>query len=307
VWSDLTVYVSSPLSTHLLKYMVIPIFPQFLILSLILAMWSLDYLFPSLAFSSFVHSTGSNISSEQCWHEYPLSKTNLQSSINGKYQLPNVLSTSTSGFEKHSERLSKHHPWSYPPICTGVLQTIGDKLCVYTNTSFSHNRGISIFTTPKIASSFTTLPPFQNPKVLDDANINDFSGTWYTSSLPGKGVGMLAKQPLGFKDRVTAYTPAFLAYLEGELSTMEREKFFRIAVDQLPQKTKEMYLGLATVYGIDQVKYQDVVKANTFQIGVEGVNHMAVFPETARLNHACAPKYVYSTSFFFKNSTVRIS
>lgn len=73
-----------------------------------------------------------------------------------------------------------------------------------------------------------------------------------------------------------------------------------------------MYLDLATVYGLPQVKYQDVVKAspqqllvlaialltyvlqaNTFQLEIDGHNHLAVFPETSRLNHACAPNAQY--------------
>lgn len=101
---------------------------------------------------------------------------------------------------------------------------------------------------------------------------------------------MIAKRDLKFKDKITAHTPALLAFLESELSTAERENFFRIAVSQLPEATRDMYLGLATVYGLPQVKYQDVVKANTFQLEIGGHNHLAVFPETSRLNHACAPK-----------------
>lgn len=187
-----------------------------------------------------------------------------------------------------SEALPEYAPWSYPPVCTDVLQSLGSKLCVYTNTSFSNGRGISIFTTPIIAEDFAQLPPFHDPKALLD--INGFSGNWYTEQLPGKGMGMLAKKDLIFKDRVTAYTPALLAYLEDELPTMEREKYFRIAVTQLPDATRQMYEGLATVYGYPQIKYQDVVKANTFQLEVGGKNHLSVFPETSRLNHACSPK-----------------
>ena len=91
---------------------------------------------------------------------------------------------------------------------------------------------------------------------------------------------------------MTAYTPALLAHHESDLSTMEREKFFRIAVYQLPDATRDMYLKLATVYGDPRVRVQDIVKANTFQLQLGGQNHLAVFPETSRLNHACAPKYV---------------
>lgn len=97
--------------------------------------------------------------------------------------------------------------------------------------------------------------------------------------MPGKGIGMLADKALvvshcllsfvdyhpdqnKFKDRITAHTPALLAYLESDLSTAERENFFKLAVSQLPKRTRDMYLDLATVYGLPQVKYQDVVKAS---------------------------------------------
>ena len=105
-------------------------------------------------------------------------------------------------------------------------------------------------------------------------------------------MGMLATQPLEFGDIVTRHTPAFIAYLESELSTIDREKLWRMAIEQLPEVIKERFLGLATVYGDERVRVQDVVKANTFQVLVGEVNHLAVWPETSRLNHACNPKYV---------------
>ena len=228
---------------------------------------------------------------QQCWHEYPLSTVNFQSSRAGHdaeyVQRSHRL---MSGLVKETAS-SKHDfaPWSFPPICTKTLQTIGSKLCVYTKTSFSNGRGISIFTTPELARLFLTLPPLHDP-TFPYPNINEFSGNWYTDILPGKGTGMLAKKNLQFKERVTAYTPALIAFLESELSTSERERFFTIAVSQLPQATRKMYLSLATVYGIDSVKYQDVVKANTFQLEIDGHNHLAVYPETSRLNHDCSPK-----------------
>lgn len=93
-----------------------------------------------------------------------------------------------------------------------------------------------------------------------------------------------------FKDRITSFTPVFLAYLESELSTPEREKWWRLAIEQLPKKSRDEFLGLAYVFGDERVRVQDIVKANTFQMEVGGVNHLSVFPETSRLNHACDPK-----------------
>jgi len=182
-------------------------------------------------------------------------------------------------------------PWSYEPICTEFLEGLKSKLCVYTNATFANGRGISIFTTPEIAKEFATLLPFQDPSVLQERAINPPDGPWYTRKLPGKGIGMLAKRNLKRGDVITAYTPYLLAHMENVLSTQEREEYLRIAVDQLPDASKEHYFSLATIYGKPSVIVQDVVKTNTFEMQVGGQMHMAVFPEAARMNHACAPKY----------------
>ncbi|KAF1841083.1 uncharacterized protein K460DRAFT_380813 [Cucurbitaria berberidis CBS 394.84] len=170
------------------------------------------------------------------------------------------------------------------------LEAINDKLCVYTSASFGNGRGISIFTTPTLAKRFASLPAFHDPSALDTQGINTYSGIWQTSSIPGKGTGMLASKSLQFKNRVTAYTPAFLAYLETELSTLDRETWWRSAIQQLPEKIKGDFFELTYVYGDLRVRVQDIVKANSFSVNIDGVNHLAVFPETSRLNHACNPK-----------------
>lgn len=239
----------------------------------------------------------------QCWHEFPLSRVILQSATDGQSELVadantvNLVGISGSvpggGTSGSRETATTYAPWTHRPICTNTLPSLGSKLCVYTNASFSNGRGISIFTTPKIAGEFAYLPAFQDSEILRTKGVNIDSGSWYTKELAGKGVGMVAKKSLKFKDRVTAYTPALLAHHEGDLSTMEREKYFRVAVYQLPDATRDMYLKLATVYGDPRVRVQDIVKANTFQLQLGGQNHLAVFPETSRLNHACAPNAQY--------------
>lgn len=230
----------------------------------------------------------------QCWHEFPLSRVIIQSAPDKSSELvANVQTINLIGFAGRRETVTSYAPWTHRPICTDTLPSLGSKLCVYTNASFSNGRGISIFTTPKIAEEFAYLPAFQDTQVLQQLGVNIDSGSWYTKELSGKGVGMVAKKSLKFKDRVTAYTPALLAHLESDLSTMEREKYFRVAVYQLPDVTRDMYLKLATVYGDPRVRVQDIVKANTFQLQIGGQNHLAVFPETSRLNHACAPNAQY--------------
>lgn len=226
---------------------------------------------------------------QQCSFSHPLSTPFLQYSSHGK----EIVYTHPFDFgfpeKQPSFTIPPSGPWSFPLVCTELLPGVGDKLCVYTSTSFSDGRGISIFTTPSLAAHFLSLPAFTDPS-FPSPGINEDSGTWKIHPLPSRGLGLLATRPLSFKDRVTAYTPALLAYLESDLSTSEREKYYKIAVQQLPEVTREMFLGLATVYGVESVKHQDVVKANTFQMEVGGANHLAVFPETSRLNHGCSPK-----------------
>lgn len=108
---------------------------------------------------------------------------------------------------------------------------------------------------------------------------------------------MLAPWPLSFGDIILSHTPAFIAYaesetayLEGELGTLEREKYWRYAIEQLPDKLTGMFLDLSYVYGDERVRVQDIVKANTFGVEIGGRRHLAVWPETSRANHACAPK-----------------
>ncbi|EXJ92357.1 hypothetical protein A1O3_00907 [Capronia epimyces CBS 606.96] len=188
------------------------------------------------------------------------------------------------------------HLWSFKPVCTEYFEVLKDPLCVFTNVSFSNGRGISIFTTPTIASEFAALLPFQDPAALSSRGINSPSepdGPSYTKTIPGKGIGMLAKHELQRGDLIAAYTPYLLAHMENLLSTTEREKYLQVAIEQLPEPSKTHFLTLATIYGDPRVAVQDVVKANAFEMQVGGQMHLAVFPESSRINHACAPNSQY--------------
>jgi hypothetical protein len=180
--------------------------------------------------------------------------------------------------------------WSYKPVCTEILEGIGSKLCVYTNTTFSSGRGISIFTTPRIAEEFAVLLPFQDSTALD--GINNSEGPWYPQKLPDKGIGALAKRNLERGDLITAYTPVLLVHREDTLSTQKREEFLRIAIDQLPVASREAYLSLATTFSNPALVVQDIVNTNAYDMQVGGQMHLAILPETSRINHDCAPKYV---------------
>ncbi|KAJ5051295.1 hypothetical protein J3E74DRAFT_445268 [Bipolaris maydis] len=237
----------------------------------------------------------------------PLYTIDLQSSLNSLKEYALCSQSLGSSALADDTKKEDYGPWSHAPVCTSILPSINDKLCVYTDTSFAQNRGISIFTTPSLAKDFASLPAFRDASALVSQSINKPTDSYHATSIPGKGIGMLASRPLKFGERVTAYTPAFLAYLESELSTLDREALWRTAIEQLPSDLKEKFLGLATVYGDPRVQVQDIVKANTFQVMLNGVNHLAVWPETSRLNHACAPNAQYVIDTDLLSHTVRVT
>lgn len=206
--------------------------------------------------------------------------------------------TSNSTSLQDEETLISYFPWTHKPVCGTQRDESGDPFCVYTNASFSNGRGISILTTPAVAKKFAALPPFQNSTALSSHGINAVDTQaedrpWYTTSIPGKGVGMRASRPLKRGDLITAYTPVVLAHIGDQMFTEDREKLLRLAVQQLPAASRDAYLDLAKIYDEEDVVAQDVLKANGFDMEIGGLKHGAVFPEASRYNHACAPKYVF--------------
>ncbi|KAJ4318803.1 hypothetical protein N0V94_004227 [Neodidymelliopsis sp. IMI 364377] len=134
-----------------------------------------------------------------------------------------------------------------------------------------------------------------------------YAGSWFTSNIPYKGIGTLALHDIEPRTKILQYTPALLAYLESDLSTLDREALWRIAINQLPEETKAAFLELTYIYGDERVRVQDITKANTFQLSVRGHNHLAIFPESSRLNHDCAPNAQYVVDPELLTHTTRVT
>jgi hypothetical protein len=228
---------------------------------------------------------------------------------------------------------STHFPWTHAPVCTTMLRLQGSdpvdtgrddvEYCLYTNASFQANRGISIFTTPKIASSLAKLPVFAgsvtqlsspnlNAQVLLSSGPSQYThstsisatATSYTSAIPSKGLGLFTFHALKRGDVVLHHTSVLISHIPSFARTFssERERLLRIGVEQLPSTTRDQFLSLATIYGDEDTLVQDILKANAYNIDVEigedGAGNVikeqypGIWPEAARANHACAPKWV---------------
>lgn len=207
----------------------------------------------------------------------------------GSVDVQQLLQPSAPDLRSIENNASAFAPWSYEPVCTRALDNLGSKLCVYTSRTFGNGRGISLFTTPTMSEKIAASAPFNIPTVLSDNAINIVESRWYTSLTPEKGLGMFANERVRRGDTITANTPVLVAYSEGFLPKAEREKFLRIAVDQLPLPTRESLLELSNLYDDPDIALQGIVSGNAFDLQIGGSGHLAVFPEAARINHACSP------------------
>ena len=187
--------------------------------------------------------------------------------------------------------------WDFPAACKKVFSENDGQICLFTSTTFASGRGISIITTPSIASTFLTLPAVADPGAL--ATINN--GTSSTDAdeppckptpLPNRGIGTVATRSLRPGDPVTAHTPLLLVLSRAPelLTPPELEPLFRQAAAQLPPASRDMLLALARTSGIEEYMVHDIIQTNLFEVEVGGMKHMAVFPETARVNHDCGAK-----------------
>ncbi|CAG8980602.1 hypothetical protein HYALB_00013752 [Hymenoscyphus albidus] len=217
--------------------------------------------------------------------------------------------------------------WSHRPVCLDdggeiVNEEVGlegegeERLCVYTKAGFNRGRGVSIVTTPSVAQKFSSLPACRAPMAEkgkgENGDVED-SAIWYTKSLPGKGIGMLAKKNLERGDLILESNPVLIVNSAKTLGRKAGEEILGRAVEQLGVETRNAYLRLSRGLGDENVKMQDILKwvissdiprtyadssvwfgrSNTFEVRVGWLMHLAIFLEPARLNHDCAPNAQY--------------
>ncbi|KAF4637562.1 hypothetical protein G7Y89_g544 [Cudoniella acicularis] len=257
------------------------------------------------------------LSPQHCANEAYLLSTNLACGELGSGDLLSTIGRAGVELFVKNRGPAYFHPWSFDPLCTPVLEKLDSEVCVYTNASFGMGRGISILTTPAIAKKFASLPPFQDELAIKKADIA--GKPWSTRQIEGKGIGMIASRDLKRGDLITSTTPVLLVYPSSFLRSSIMELLLRRAIEQLPRSSQDAYLNLATIFGDEAVKIQDVLKANTFEVQVGGVMHLAVFPEQSRMNHDCGPNaqyyidherlthYVHATRPILKGEEITIS
>ncbi|KAF8526513.1 hypothetical protein BU17DRAFT_40324 [Hysterangium stoloniferum] len=173
--------------------------------------------------------------------------------------------------------------------------------CVYSNSTFAGGRGISLITTPEMATYIAQMHAFTQPKSLKDIN-TVLNRPYVSQSIPGRGVGLFATRTLHRGDKIFSHTPLLIVH-RTTFSTLEDSVRFEMqnrAVDLLPDPSRELYLELYGQFGGDRVN--DILFTNSFQVyfGEDGVEHNAILPEAARTNHDCRP----NAHYYFDENTL---
>ncbi|KAM7195861.1 hypothetical protein V8F33_006510 [Rhypophila sp. PSN 637] len=204
-------------------------------------------------------------------------------------------------------------PWSFPPVCippedeSGDLSTPGSsagKLCTYTVFSLRGGAGMSLVTTPEVASSIAAT--LQDPDItwLERERGIPFAPSFPPAhlpyelrSIPGKGTGVVATAPISKGQVLMVETPILLELADlGPWNIRGIFELLQHAAVRLPKADRGRMLNLTRTGKAYIV--QDVMKTNSFQVTVGGVHHSGLYPDIAvcwsfaccaRINHACSP------------------
>ncbi|KAF2682099.1 SET domain-containing protein [Lentithecium fluviatile CBS 122367] len=176
--------------------------------------------------------------------------------------------------------------WSYDPYCVSGPQR---QYCVRTNKHFRASNGLSIIATPKAAEAASRTFEFARKEPFDSGTKHRYE----VQDVPGKGKGLVAKRAIKKGSRIMLDSPRIIASsrLPFHVGPAEGLQLLSVAVERLPRADKELVTSLDK--GLGGTGVDDVLKTNSFacQINDDGVedSYLCLFPEVARINHACRP------------------
>lgn len=179
-------------------------------------------------------------------------------------------------------------PWDHPPRC---LRTRLDQdhasanasqgvHCLYTSLSSHFNHGISIVTTPELASSIVAASNLSEPLVSPLFQLRPEPDAYKIVDIPGKGKGVVAAKKLKRGEIFLVEYPALLlgvSFLQ-DAKAHHRRRLVKRGVEQLPADTRKGVYELHRKRG-DYV-LDDILAPNAVSVQVtEEEGFMGLFLE----------------------------
>ncbi|KAF7885182.1 hypothetical protein EAF00_011000 [Botryotinia globosa] len=233
---------------------------------------------------------------------YSTCPSNLELLRNEHHPSKSSQLTSINSNESNTTLSTSSSPslWQYSPVCSNITSNSPKtpQFCVYTPTNFASERGISLLTTPKIASKIASLPAFTSSLPFQPLYNCSNPAPFETRQLPGRGMGAIATHPIKCGTILFAY-PTIGIYLNSAFpgshnsssSPQNHTSLFSLSATQLTPSTSNLLYSLAAhephrpLHNCEGI----VGRLNTNTLGEDflGQEHSIVVPETARLNHDC--------------------
>jgi hypothetical protein len=170
-------------------------------------------------------------------------------------------------------------PWTRKPSCSQTHSN--QQYCTFTDSKLSNGRGVSIVTTPDIASQISDLAIFRESSQSSPRG-SSISQPYIAQNIPGKGVGLVATRTLFTGDMIFAYPPASIHH-NGIFQSMpmrEREFIVRDSINRLPSETRKLWWNLDWQGSRDDLA-EDIINTNSFKVflGKNRTLHSMMSPE----------------------------
>jgi len=163
-------------------------------------------------------------------------------------------------------------PWSRGPICRRAGH---NEFCAFTHSAFNSHLGISLITTPARILLLGSQPPLN--ETLPSSSPSSVPPPPYQDvSIPGKGIGLVATEPIRAGRRVMAATPAVMVD-DKAFRGLRRDDLAMLlgqAIVSLPEQHSGKFLNLSGHFSDEETQLDRVYKifsTNAFRTPVVGV------------------------------------
>lgn len=196
--------------------------------------------------------------------------------------------------EKAGPDPSHWAPWTHRPYCADT------RYCVYTNSVFQGNHGVSIITTPEIAANSPAL--IAQLSAIGDLGLGDGRHVvtekppYVVRDIPGKGKGVIATRRIGRGEVFMVDYPSVLADVEfpGRVRHDEGVLLLQRAMDQLADSQEVLSLARSSRSGA--AVPEDVMRTNTFGITVAERSRLALFPKIS-VSNPTPPRFPHDMTY----------
>lgn len=130
----------------------------------------------------------------------------------------------------------------------------GQDFCAYVQPVFQRGEGISFVTTDSRISEISSRSPFKHVHgdVIEETS-HGHAAAYAEAEIPGKGIGLVATQPIRAGQRIMSRTPAIIVdgrALEG-LDKSRMSELVALAIEDLPTQHRHRFLNLSTHANVD--------------------------------------------------------